>query len=79
MCFLPVGHESVVLPTEHDSNIGCVVDRGVKVSVVADVSWQVHFHGGKRNQGSKEIFGVILNYKRSFSELSLFLILLLPN
>ena len=68
---LPVWHQSVFFSSEHDSNIGGVVDGGVEVSVVSNLSRQVHGGIGLSNEGalSKKIVLVLLLFEFFYSYL----------
>merc|ERR1719385_76604 len=39
---LPVWHQCIILATKHCPDIGCMVKRGVEISVVTNVCWQMH-------------------------------------
>jgi hypothetical protein len=50
----PVGHQGVLLATEHDSDIGGVLLGGVKVSVVSNVGGEVGLDGADGEDSALE-------------------------
>ena len=47
----PVGHQGVLLPPEHGAHVSGVVQGGVEVRVVPDISWEVHGEAGLGQEG----------------------------
>lgn len=50
---LPVGHKSVFFAPEHYANVSGVMDGRVKVGIISDFSWKVHFCFGLMYKSSK--------------------------
>ena len=49
---VPVWHECILFASEHCTNIGGVFARRIEVSVVSDLSWQVHGDSGHGDKTS---------------------------
>lgn len=50
----PVRHQSVFFASEHDSNVRCMMNRRVKISVVSDFRWHMHLGSRLGNQERRD-------------------------